>query len=252
MNNPIVSCLTATYGRPEILGEAVKCFIDQDYNNKELIILNDQVGVELFIENCPNNIRIYNHPIRFSCLGEKRNYMKSLGNGDLFCIWDDDDLYPPFRISESVCLMEKYPFFDIIKAKEALTSTHNKDYKIVSNLFHSQAMITKKYMENNQYPNITVGEDREFERGARVNIINIFPSFWYIYRWGLNVHHVSGIADDKKSWEKSLTFSPYQMQGRIEIKPIFKRNYWRDVGLSLGQINPIWAKDWEKKLKDYP
>ena len=32
MSNPLVSCLCCTYGRPTLLGEAVKCFLDQDYD----------------------------------------------------------------------------------------------------------------------------------------------------------------------------------------------------------------------------
>ena len=102
---PLVSCLTVTYGRPLLLGEAVKCFIDQDYENKELIILNDQEGVTLKIEDCPNNIKIYNHPTRFNSLGEKRNYIKTLSDADYYCIWDDDDLFTPYRISESINLI---------------------------------------------------------------------------------------------------------------------------------------------------
>ena len=43
MSLPFVSCLCCTYGRPILLGEAVKCFLDQDYPNKELIIINDQL-----------------------------------------------------------------------------------------------------------------------------------------------------------------------------------------------------------------
>ena len=35
MPKPLASCLCCTYGRPILLGEAVKCFLDQDYENIE-------------------------------------------------------------------------------------------------------------------------------------------------------------------------------------------------------------------------
>jgi len=51
MSNPLVSCLCCTYNRKEPLEEAIQCFVDQDYKNKELIILNDQEGITLKLDN---------------------------------------------------------------------------------------------------------------------------------------------------------------------------------------------------------
>lgn len=251
MNCPLVTCLCCTFGRPVLLGEAVKCFLDQDYSNKELIVLNDQEGVELFMENCPSNVKIINHPKRFNSLGEKRNYIKTLGNGDFFAIWDDDDLYTPYRLSESVYWMKRDPQYDMVKARNAFLSVDNKNYVVANNLFHSQAMISKKYMQNKQYPNKSTGEDIGFETGSRINSVSIFPSFWYVYRWGLGIHHVSGISDDKKTWEKSLTFEPYKMSGKVEVKAEFKHNYWKDLANVFEKINPSWAIEWEKKMYNF-
>jgi glycosyltransferase involved in cell wall biosynthesis len=216
------------------LGEAVKCFLDQDYSNKELIVLNDQEGVELFMENCPSNVKIINHPKRFNSLGEKRNYIKTLGNGDFFAIWDDDDLYRSWRISSSVKLIqENEGRYSIVKSKFAVMSVNNKDYKIVQNLFHSQACITRQYMLSHSYPNKSVGEDIGFESNARVGSFSVNP--WYLYRWGncglsSGIHHLSGISDGEKSWRKSLVFEAYvEINGKVEIKPLFKRDYWSEI-----------------------
>jgi glycosyltransferase involved in cell wall biosynthesis len=238
-----------TYGRPVLLGEAVKCFIDQDYPNKELIILNDQDGVILYMDDCPENIHIYNLKTRFGSLGEKRNYIKQLAAGEYFCVWDDDDLYTPFRIRESVEQFQQNPHFDIIKAKDAVLSVNNQNYKIANNLFHSQAIVTKDYMMKTTYPHISTGEDRVFESGAKIYNVDMFPWFWYVYRWGLNVHHVSGIPDEKKSWEKSLTFEPYQkVKGRIKIIPEFKQDYWEDIKNYMNEINPNLGNLWLEKI----
>lgn len=231
-NLPLVSCLCTTYGRPVLLGEAIKCFADQDYHNKELIVLNDQVGVELVMENYPDNVFIINHPTRFNSLGEKRNFLKKLGKGEFFCIWDDDDLYAPYRISKSLELMQGGRY-DIVKAQSALLSIDNKNYSDVRNLFHSQACITKEYMEKTNYPEISVGEDMAFEKGARIGSIYTRP--FYVYRWGncgisSGVHHLSGIADQKQSWNRSLSYEPYtKMNGRVVIKAEFQRDYWKEI-----------------------
>jgi len=249
MSDPLVTCLCLTYGRPHLLGEAVKCFIDQDYPNKELIILNDQEGVELCLENCPDNIKIINYPKRFNSLGEKRNYSKTLGNGDYYAIWDDDDLYTPFRLSESIKGMIEYRGYDIIKAKDAVISVDNSNYKIANNLFHSQALITKNYMTRRFYPSISIGEDRDFEKNAKIFSLNIFPFFFYVYRWGLATHHVSGNPNEKLSWEKSLKFEPYtRIKGKVFIKPEFQKDYWEDIKNYMNKINPNLGKIWYEKI----
>lgn len=227
MTLPLISCLCCTYGRPIHLGEAIKCFNDQDYQNKELIVLNDQEQVTLILPSCPANIRIINHPKRFGSLGEKRNYIRTLANGDYFCIWDDDDLYLPHRISKSVEYITASNY-DIMKPSKAIMSVNNNQYKLVSNLFHSQACVTKKYMMNTDYPVKSVGEDIDFESNAKILSIDTKP--FYIYRWGNNVHHLSGIANDKESWDRSLTYDSYKkLNGVIELKPIFQKDYWSAI-----------------------
>jgi len=247
-DNPLVSCLCVTYGRPILLGEAVKCFIDQSYENKELIVLNDQEGVTLKLENCPDNIKIVNYPTRFDSLGEKRNYISDMAKGEYLCIWDDDDLYTPWRIRDSVELI-KNSHADIVKSQHAFMSVHNKDYMVTSNLYHSQAIVKKEYFELNKYPLKSVGEDAEFERNAKVISINTTPLFWYVYRWGMNIHHLSGIADEKESWDKSLSFEPYtNIYGEVMINPEFKEDYWGEIEKYWANVDKKYSKEWHNNL----
>jgi len=248
MSNPLVSCLCCTYGRPVLLGETVKCFVDQDYQNKELIILNDQKEVKLRIENCPDNIHIYNHPFRFNSLGEKRNYIKTLGHGDYYCIWDDDDLYVPFRISESVDLIQRNPQYDILKAKNAFISIDNITYKVATNRFHAQAIVTKEYMQKTAYPSKSVGEDNVFERTANVGYIDIFPSFWAILRWGMDIYHISCIQSEQ-TWQNVLEYEKYnKLKGEVVVKPEFQKDYWAEMKSVLEKINMCLGKEWYKKI----
>ncbi len=100
-----------TYGRPDYVNEAVQMFIDQDYphNRRELIILNDCPG-QTFISDLPSeyNIKVFNESFRYKTLGQKRNVTLDHAKGDLIAIWDDDDLYLPWRLSFSQKQMEKY------------------------------------------------------------------------------------------------------------------------------------------------
>jgi glycosyltransferase involved in cell wall biosynthesis len=232
------------------LEETIQCFIDQDYENKELIVLNDQEGVTFKIEDCPTNIHIYNHSTRFTSLGEKRNYIKTLANGDYFCVWDDDDIYTPIRVSKSVELFEENKYVDIVKSKYAFMSINNKNYKVVTNLFHSQACISKEYMDKTQYPHKSVGEDMEFERGAKVESIDTEALLFYVYRWGGNsIHHLSGILDEKKSWDMAFTkASEDGLKGEIILNPHLEMNYWEDILLFWENKNIQYADMWEKEI----
>jgi len=251
LSKPLATCLCCTYGRPVLLGEAIKCFIDQDYDNKELIVLNDRVDVTLKMENCPDNIKIINYPTRFESLGAKRNYIKTLGNGDYYFIWDDDDLFTPWRIRKSIENIVGSSH-DIVKAKYALMSINNKNYMMVNNLFHSQACIAKKYMQKTFYPNDkSVGEDMDFEKKAMIDSPDLTPKFLYVYRWGQNIHHLSGITDNKKTWEKSLSFEPYKSySGEVIIKPEFQNNYWLDIGYFLSKMSEKNGREWEEEIKN--
>jgi glycosyltransferase involved in cell wall biosynthesis len=102
---PLVSCVMPTYGRPAYVNESVEMFLLQDYPNKELIIFNDCVG-QNFTGEYPN-VRIVNWAPRFITLGEKRNSCISMADGSLIAIWDDDDVYPPWRLSYCVSEMER-------------------------------------------------------------------------------------------------------------------------------------------------
>ena len=40
-SSPLVSCILPTYNRPRFLKQAIKYFENQDYANKELIVVDD-------------------------------------------------------------------------------------------------------------------------------------------------------------------------------------------------------------------
>ena len=101
---PSVACLMMTYNRlphgSKLLNEAIHSFHQQNYKKKELIVVND----------CPGQIINYDHPDvvvinvsrRFESLGDKFNFAASFTRADLLCIWDDDDISLPWRLSQAV------------------------------------------------------------------------------------------------------------------------------------------------------
>src|SRR6516225_7271735 len=95
-----VSCLMATYGRHGFVQEAMAMFLKQDYEHKELVILNNHPSPMLMNAIRPN-IRIVNEP-RYPTLGACRNRLLELADGEFMRIWDDDDLYAPWTLSQGI------------------------------------------------------------------------------------------------------------------------------------------------------
>ena len=110
---PLISCICITAHRPEMLYRAIVSFDQQDYPNKELVISYpeaDQITKDLvgrFIDETDIAIieieRNNSHSI-----GRARNNAIENCNGDYVCIWDDDDLYFPSRITEQYNSIVRY------------------------------------------------------------------------------------------------------------------------------------------------
>ncbi|MCG8650963.1 MAG: glycosyltransferase family 2 protein [Pirellulales bacterium] len=161
---PLISCIMPTYGRPAYVDEAVAMFLDQDYPHKELIISNDCAGQTLVFDH--PDVRIFNQETRFPTLGEKRNTCIELARGPLIAIWDDDDVYLPWRLSYSYRQMLRHqtPFY---------RTSHFWAYWGNENLHHNQtvpgwvshafAMFEKElWRRAGGYPARSLGEDTEF------------------------------------------------------------------------------------------
>lgn len=249
ISNPKVICLCCTYGRPVLLGEAIKSFIDQNYSNKELIVLNDQEGVRIHLDKDYDGVEIVNYPTRFKSLGQKRNYIKNLFDSDYYCLWEDDDLSTPWRLEESVKYMEANSDLDCVKTRISLTSTDNTKYQICGNNFEGSTCYRGDFLSEQTYnANESVTMDIHLENIAKSKGIDVTPLFWYIYRWGLNTHHLSGISDEKETWKKSLTFKQFtDIKGDIVIEPKYTRNHWEDVAKFMDTIGQ--RKEWEEKIK---
>ncbi|MCP4132624.1 MAG: glycosyltransferase family 2 protein [bacterium] len=101
---PKVSCLTVTLDRLEFLKRAIRCFCDQSYPNKELVIVTE--GAVAYKKKIHDHVTDLNRmDIRLEFLdgsdynlGKVRNISVACANGDLICQWDDDDLFHPLRL----------------------------------------------------------------------------------------------------------------------------------------------------------
>ena len=103
-----VTCLCPTYGRFSKLRESLACFLAQDYPDRRLLILNDaSKPIELDTFDGMEMVTVLNWTAPIPNLGEKRQVLLMLAHTELSAHWDDDDLYLPWHLSESIVRIEK-------------------------------------------------------------------------------------------------------------------------------------------------
>lgn len=107
---PFVSVCTPTFNRRPFIQTMFECFKNQDYpkHRIEWIIVDDGTDkIKDLIEtsNIPQ-IRYFEIENKIA-LGAKRNYMHKHVKGSIIVYMDDDDYYPPERISHAVEMLQK-------------------------------------------------------------------------------------------------------------------------------------------------
>lgn len=225
-----VSCICPTYGRTNLLPEAVESFLKQDYNGeRELVIVND-LGCQEIRCDAPN-VRVINLKERFGSLGEKRTFSYQQASLPFIITWGDDDIHLPNRISRSVnnlgdrkMVLDGWHF--------CLHGSELKYNKFPTTGAHLvEAELAKKI---GYFPNQSTGEDAEFNARVSKEIGSIHhikerPAF--LYRWsGTNRPHISAfhgknshqIMGDKIA---ELLKNGTEPTGVVEIKPFWAKDY---------------------------
>ena len=107
---PFVSVCTPTFNRRPFIKHIIKCFDNQTYPKEKMewIIIDDGTDkIEDLVKDHPN-VKYYSYDKKMP-LGKKRNIMHEKSKGDIIVYMDDDDYYPPERVSHSVEMLTVNP-----------------------------------------------------------------------------------------------------------------------------------------------
>ena len=165
---PLVSCIMPTYNRRKFIPYAIDYFLRQDYNNKELIIIDDGADMVKDLVPCHEQIRYYQLDKKIT-LGAKLNLACNYAQGEIIANWDDDDWYADNRLSYQVqalrsanidvCGINKLFYYDL---------HHDKGYQYIYPpdqkkwLLGSSLCYTKQAWCKNKFADINVGMDGLF------------------------------------------------------------------------------------------
>jgi glycosyltransferase involved in cell wall biosynthesis len=250
--NPAVSCICLTYGRPEVLEEALASFLYQEYPGpKELIIVNDYAEQTLVFAH--PEVHVINVSHRFRTVGEKMNAAVALASHDLLFVWDDDDIYLPHRLCFSIAHFD--PRKGFFKPDHAWFWNDGLLSGPTSNIFHAGSCWSRRLFDAVRgYAAEGTGYDLIFEDHLAKQFpgaITPYPitpdDIYYLYRWsgtgsyhmsqfgeiqlGENVgHHAVAAFVDQRARQGAIR------QGRILLQPGWKTDYRQLVSSYIATI----------------
>jgi glycosyltransferase involved in cell wall biosynthesis len=107
---PFVSICTPTFNRRPFVSMMLKCFEHQTYpkDRLEWIIIDDGTDkIEDLVTHIPQ-VKYFKYNEKLT-LGKKRNISNEKSIGEIIIYMDDDDYYPPERVSHAVETLQKSP-----------------------------------------------------------------------------------------------------------------------------------------------
>ena len=205
------------------------------YKNKKLIILDTHPQNITFDIPLPENILyIKDDSFKYKNLGEKYKVAINKIDSDLFCIWEDDDMWLPEHMSNLVTLYNKNKS-DSIKP---LKMGHPNHFSILGGGDKPVYQITVnsnvcwcRFLFENKNINIS-----QLEEPFDVSFIGLFDSIWtsatdiptYLYRWDNGQCHMSGLYGQKSYNELYRMFEDNLIEKDISneiIKIRWENNY---------------------------
>jgi glycosyltransferase involved in cell wall biosynthesis len=177
MNKPYVSCIMPTANRPHFVPLAVDYFLNQDYRNAELVIVDD--GKNSIQSILPDHHRISYFRIEPSkTIGFKRNYACEKAKGEIIVHWDDDDWYAQDWISRQVQAIKEHPEADICGLNQIIFFSpllnkywiHEGDKEERPYLSGATMAYKKSFWKEHPFKDVQIGEDYDYVWNTGANI----------------------------------------------------------------------------------
>jgi glycosyltransferase involved in cell wall biosynthesis len=220
---PKVSLCTPTFNRRPFYPCLIKCIEQQNYpkDKIEWIIIDDGTDkIEDLVSHLPY-VKYFKYDDKMN-LGKKRNLMHEKSKGDIIIYMDDDDYYPPERISHAVKTLQDNP--KILVAGSSVLYIYFKHisqmYKFgpygpthstaASFAFRRELLLQTSYDEN-----ASLAEEKKFLKDYSIPLVQLDP-----LKTILVFSHIQNTFDKKKL----LVNAPNQVvqPSNVKIEDIMK------------------------------
>ena len=180
-STPFVSVCTPTFNRRPFFPTIIKCFDNQTYpkDRMEWIIVDDGTDkIEDIVKDHPL-VKYFKYDEKMP-LGKKRNIMHKKACGSIIVYMDDDDYYPPERVSHAVEILVKNPEALCAGSSEMYIYFKDTDQMIQFGPYgpnHATAgtfAFRKELLREHKYNNdACLAEEREFLKGYTVPFVQL-------------------------------------------------------------------------------
>jgi glycosyltransferase involved in cell wall biosynthesis len=207
-NRPFVSILTPTYNRRRFIPYIINCFKNQDYPQEymEWIILDDGTDkVKDLFDACGlKNVHYYSEDIKLN-IGAKRNKLNEYAKGEIVVCMDDDDYYPPERVSHVVNKLKANPTIELCGSSEIYMfySDNKQIYKIgpysKNHATNGTMGYRRRYFNTHKYDEtVTHSEETSFLNRYSEPMVQLDP-----FKVMLVMSHSENTFDKKKLREQN-------------------------------------------------
>ncbi|WP_419887267.1 glycosyltransferase [Neobacillus niacini] len=171
----MISIITCTV-REHLIGNIIENYTNQLFQDKELIIILNHEAIDINLVKSKfgsvKGVTIYQLPQDYT-LGECLNYGIEKAKYDIIAKFDDDDYYGPEYLTEAMNTLNKTnanivgkeEFYVFLKSMNALLLRgHGLSNKYVKHVSGATLVFEKSIINKIKFPNLTLGEDTEFQK----------------------------------------------------------------------------------------
>jgi len=243
-NYPFVSLCTPTFNRRPFVPMMIQCFENQTYpkDKIEWIIVDDGTDkIEELVKHIPQ-VKYLKFDKKMT-LGKKRNISNTNSTGEIIIYMDDDDYYPPDRISHAVEVLQNNP-----KALCAGSSAMYLYFHHISKMYqfgpygpnHATAAtfaFRRELLNQTSFDEKScVAEEKKFLKDYTIPFAQLNPS-----KSILVFSHIHN-SFDKKELLKQLP-NPYVHESNLQPKdlikePLILKFFMEDVNNLLDEYQP--------------
>mgnify|MGYP003649244899 CR=1 FL=1 len=218
-------------------------FLAQTYENKELVIFNTAetplvLGESLAFDS---RINLVNQATKangepFTSLGEVRTAALNHAGGSLFVCWDDDDLFLPHHLSQSVERWKAAGTFAWKPRLSLFSMDGGKTYKLAGNAMEASIIVNLDFIREHGFS--TKQSGAEHVQGGwldvaksqnQLTIEDVTPLESYGYVWGDGLSKTSGNIDHPNNFENHKLASqdfgagiPLEPIAMADLDPMFQ------------------------------
>ncbi|MEJ2141014.1 MAG: glycosyltransferase family A protein, partial [Gammaproteobacteria bacterium] len=147
---PLVSVIIPTHDRVKLLQRAVLSIQNQQYDNIEVIIVDNKSTkpLEKDLLDFELNIKIFRSE-KFMLLPDSRNYGIEKSSGELICFLDDDDEYYTDKIKEGVEFLTSNTEYDFLYGNTVQIDTYGNQIEISSGPIDIYNFLRWRYIHMN-------------------------------------------------------------------------------------------------------